>query len=90
MITTAHTDANGTVHHRRCWDRAEASLMDELILQGLDTDVEYVDDDATDYRIAEWDTTQQAVVATWLSDGTVTCTCDEIAEVEAWIEANGR
>lgn len=84
-MTKTRTDDNGTVHHRQCWAHAEDSLTAELELQGLFDSIEYLDDDATDYRIPAWDTTEQAVVATWLSDETVTCECDEIAETEAWI-----
>jgi hypothetical protein len=77
-IKIPHTDSIGRSHTRRCWERCEFSLMDELMLQGgIDQNIVYLDDDATDYRIPEWNTTQQTVVSDWLSDGTVSCTCDD-------------
>lgn len=74
------TDANGHVHTRRCWERAEGVLMDELVTHDLDSDIDYIgNEDGTkviDYTIPSWDTTQQIIVSLWLSDGTVFCDCD--------------
>lgn len=51
--------------------------MDCLLVEDIDQSIEYLDDDATDYLIPAWQVTQQALVATWLSDGTVSCDCEE-------------
>lgn len=69
-------DHAGTAHDRRCWSNAETALSEELATQGLFDTIEYIDSDATDYRIPEWSMTEQQVVAVWLSDGTVSCICD--------------
>lgn len=74
---TTRVDDNGQQHTKVCWDRAEGTLMDELVTQALAENITYLGDDGTDYRIPAWGTTQQRVVATWLSDGTASCACDE-------------
>lgn len=76
-MTTTRQDSTGHTHTRRCWERAEGRLMDELVAADLDLTVEYLDDDAADFRVPSWDATQQEIVAMWLSDGTVPCDCAE-------------
>jgi hypothetical protein len=76
--SSGRLDDNGCEHDRRCWERAEGSLMDNLVAEDADLTIEYLDADATDYRIPAWGgATQQAVVATWLSNGTVSCDCED-------------
>jgi hypothetical protein len=57
-------DDNGQVHTSHCSWQASSTLLEELESAGI-TDIK-----------AEWGVTEDACLATWLSDGTVTCRCD--------------
>jgi hypothetical protein len=58
-------DDNGQAHTRHCSWQASSTLLEELELLGV-TDIK-----------AEWGVTEDVCLATWLSDGTVTCRCDD-------------
>jgi hypothetical protein len=70
-------------HTAQCRSNADTLVTEELHLQGL-WDATYVDGD--DLRIPAWGMTVRNVVDMWLSEGTVTCRCDEQLE-EAHTEA---
>jgi hypothetical protein len=58
-------DDNGQAHTGHCSWQASSTLLEELESEGV-TDIK-----------AEWGVTEDACLATWLSDGTVTCCCDD-------------
>ena len=75
MTTTAHQDSVGTTHTDRCWSNAHAVLNEEVLLQTLPANAEYLEE--TD-RVAIWDNALVSqVIADWLSDGTASCRCSD-------------
>jgi len=55
------TDDSGRVHGHDCSSHADAVLSNELAEQ--------------DVTAADWGITEDAILAMWLSDGTVDCLC---------------
>lgn len=65
-----------TTHTRHCLTNADSSVTEELHLQGLWEDTTPMAD-GVNLWIPAWGMTVCDVVAMWLSDGTVTCRCDD-------------
>jgi hypothetical protein len=63
-------------HTRHCIDNAESTVTEELHLQELWEDT-YPHANGVDLIIPAWSMTVAQVRDMWLSDGTVTCRCDD-------------
>lgn len=63
-------------HTATCWTNAGSLVTEELDLQGL-WDATVPTEDGTDLFIPAWAMTVSEVTAMWLSEGTVTCRCNE-------------
>ena len=71
------TDDNGKTHTHNCSQRAEGSLIREAELAGYDTIQDFVASWSDNPGYESTKITADSVLCTWLSDGTVTCFCDE-------------